>query len=101
MPSRGTVSHTCGDALFPNAPPGSFNFEVNNAVLSSPSTFCLGLVGPVLVCGDFNSPLCRWPTVRGLLERGWVDLGLWSLGRNLSPRVLGLFGILFTLPIVL
>lgn len=62
--------------LVPNAPPGSFNFEVNNAVLSWASTLCLGLVGPVLVCGDFNSPLSRWPAVRGLLERGWVDLGL-------------------------
>ena len=54
--------------------------------------FVLGLVGPVLVCGDFNSPLCRWPTVRGLLERGWVDLGLLQAevsGEEPQPTCLG------------
>ena len=58
--------------LVPNAPPGSLKFEINNAVLSWVSKLCPELVGPVLVCGDFNSPLQRWPTVRGLLENGWV-----------------------------
>ena len=62
--------------LMPNAAPGSFRFEINNAVLDWAAQVCRSLVGPVLLCGDFNAPLTRWPVVRGMLERGWVDLGL-------------------------
>lgn len=45
-----------------------------------------------LVCGDYNSPLSRWPAVRGLLERGWVDLGLLQAevsGEEPQPTCLG------------
>lgn len=62
--------------FMPNAAPGSLRFEVNNSILHWVVKICQSLVGPVMVCGDFNSPLTRWPAVRGLQERGWVDLAL-------------------------
>ena len=45
-----------------------------------------------MLCGDFNAPVGRWPMVRGLLERGWVDLGLLQAevdGSDPQPTCLG------------
>ena len=78
--------------LMPNAPPGSFRYEVNCSILSWAVFLCTGLVGPVMLCGDFNSPLGRWPMIRGLLERGWVDVGLLQAevsGEDPQPTCLG------------
>ena len=78
--------------LMPNAAPGSLRYEINNAVLDWAVQICRSLVGPVLLCGDFNAPLARWPMMRGLLERGWVDLGLLQaevVGGDPQPTCLG------------
>ena len=78
--------------LMPNAPPGSYRYQVNCSVLNWAIFLCTGLVGPVLLCGDFNSPLNRWPMVQGLLERGWTDLGLLQAevsGDEPQPTCLG------------
>ena len=72
--SFGTATDSRCDAVFGSECSSwlSLKFEINNAALSWVSKLCRELVGPVLVCGDFNSPLQRWPTVRRLLENGWV-----------------------------
>ena len=58
--------------LLPNSPPGSQRFETNNAVLNWVVQIVQGLVGPVVIQGDYNAPLERWSSMRELLSVGWV-----------------------------
>ena len=57
--------------LMPNAAPGSLRYEINNAVLDWAAQICRSLVGPVLLCGDFNAPFrsmagSSWNVGKGL-----------------------------------
>ena len=68
--------------LWPNAPLTSRRYIENCEIISAGVQLVRSVSGPVLLAGDFNSPLTCFDEMKGLLNDGWIDAALFDANRR-------------------